>query len=108
VGRARGDVRENYSAPGIIFGLLVIVLMIGFRWHVGSDWGAYYMMYQLAGHVSFSGLTDLGDPGYMLLNGVAQSLGADIWLVNLFCGAVFTWGLYQLARIQPDPWLALL
>ena len=32
----------------------------------------------------------------------------DLWLVNLVCGSVFIFGLFKLARLQPNPSLAVL
>ncbi len=48
------------------------------------------------------------DPGYQLLNWVAYEAGGGIWLVNLVCAAIFTWGLARFVSNQPFPWLAIL
>jgi hypothetical protein len=34
-------------------------------------------------------------------------VGGDLWLIDLVCGAVFVTGVYKLARLQPNPWLAV-
>jgi hypothetical protein len=50
----------------------------------------------------------LGDPGYQFFNWLAHAVGADIWLVNVACAAIFSWGLIRFAKSQPNPWLAVL
>jgi len=62
------------------------------------DAGVYSLKHQLA----------IGDPGYQALNWYVNRLGGELWMVNVIGGAVFSWGLYRLARIQPEPWLAVL
>lgn len=47
------------------------------------------------------------DPGYEVLNWAGQKLGADLWFPDLVCAAIFSWGLVQLARSQPRPWLVI-
>jgi hypothetical protein len=36
-----------------------------------------------------------------------QRLGFGFWAVNFVCAAIFSWGLLRFARVQADPWLAL-
>jgi hypothetical protein len=43
-----------------------------------------------------------------LLSWVVRRIGVEIWLVNLVCGTIFTWGLLRFAQAQPSPWLAVL
>lgn len=91
-------------------GAIVITLMIGLRYEVGGDWANYVRIFRLAEFNRLGALGGLqaGDPGYQLLNWLVLEVGAGLWLVNLVCAAIFTWGLFKLARIQPDPWLAIL
>lgn len=35
-------------------------------------------------------------------------MGYGVWLVNLVCAGLFTWGLVRFARRQPNPWLVIL
>lgn len=90
------------------FGAALIALLIGVRYEVGGDWGAYEQMLSYARYSDLLSTLDDGDPAYQLLNWVVARVGGEIWLVNLFCGAVFAWGLARLCRAQPDPWLAML
>jgi hypothetical protein len=81
--------------------------MIGFRYRVGADWTAYVAMFRMAEYADLPRMVSLGDPGYQLLNYIIQRLGAPFWCVNLVCGFLFTWGLYRLASVEPEPWLAI-
>jgi hypothetical protein len=109
-----GAVLNNSSATGrqpplapMLVGMLVMMLMIGLRFEVGADWVTYKFLFEFAGRVSLGRVIGIGDPGYELLDWSVQQLGFGFWAVNLVCAAVFTWGLLRFARIQADPWLAL-
>jgi hypothetical protein len=81
--------------------------MIGFRHEVGGDWGTYLRIFEQYRYEEFVPALTSTDPGYALLNWAAQRLGAGIWLVNLVCAAIFTWGFTKLIRREPNPWLCL-
>lgn len=99
---------RNEVRPLLLLGALLITIMIGLRYEVGGDWNSYKFMFSFAGHADLGRILTIGDPGYQLLNWTAQQVGAELWVVNLICGAIFSWGLYQLAKVQPDAWLAIL
>lgn len=92
----------------LIVGSILIAVLIGLRYEVGGDWESYEFWYSYARYADLFRMLQFKDPGYQLLNWVAQQLGLGIWLVNLICGAIFSWGLYRFARVQSDPWLAML
>ena len=92
----------------LVVGGLFIALMIGLRFEVGGDWFAYQRMYSFVRIATFEQILALGDPGYQLLNWLAVQVGGGVLLVNLFCGAIFAWGLLAFARVQANPWLAIL
>jgi hypothetical protein len=96
------------SHPLLILGALIIALLIGLRFKVGADWRTYDFMFSFAGRVGLGSALEFGDPGYQFLNWAVQNAGWQIWVVNLVCGAIFTWGLFRFCRIQPEPWLAAL
>ncbi len=79
----------------------VLVLMIGWRHEVGGDWAAYISNMELTVPQGFS------DPGFSLLYWLGRTTGGGIYLVNLICAALFSWGLLDFCRTQPRPWLAL-
>jgi hypothetical protein len=100
-----GEHRRDVTRLFFVLGAVILALMIGFRFEVGGDWKNYVRLFRF---VEFSGGNSIGDPGYYLLSLVAKQLNAGLWLVNLVCGAIFTWGLFRLAQAQPAPWLAVL
>ena len=94
--------------PFWILGGLAIVAMVGLRYKIGGDWVTYQFMFNYSSAVSLDRALEIGDPAYQALNWAVGQVGGDIWLVNLVCAILFTWGLFRLARLQPDPWLAVL
>jgi hypothetical protein len=83
------------------------VLLIGFRYEVGGDWGGYLRMYSDAGSLRLSNVVTSADPGYVLLNWIAHRVGGGVFLVNLICGTITVYGLILFVRRQPMAWLAM-
>ena len=111
---AVGAMREQPASAGapragilFLFGGLLTALMIGLRYHVGADWIPYEGIFADARHDKLGSLPAIADPGYYLLNIVVQQIGGQLWLVNLVCAAIFTWGLIRFAQAQQRPWLAM-
>ena len=110
VGAAREQPRSAGSAGAdILFriGCLATALIIGLRFHVGADWIPYEEIFADAKSESLGSLPVIADPGYYLVNIAVQWIGAELWLVNLICAAIFTWGLTRFAEAQERPWLAM-
>ena len=99
--------RQKSSSLFLVYAGVLIALMIGFRYHVGGDWWTYQRYFQFAKFATLGQLLRLDDPGYQFLNWLAQRLGGGVWIVNLICGFLFSWGLVRFARTQPYPWLCL-
>ena len=78
-------------------------MLIGVRYKVGADWSTYNFMFRYAANVSLGRVLTLGDPAYELVNWTVQQVGGAIWMVNLLCGAIFTWGLCAFAGHSPTP-----
>ena len=108
IARGRPGPDVPYFSPGLLIGMLAIVLMIGLRDTVGVDWVTYERIFQWVGVRDLEYVVQFNDPGYRALNWLVYQLGAGIWLVNLLCAAVFTWGFWRFARIQPFPWIAVM
>ncbi|MDQ3145317.1 MAG: EpsG family protein [Pseudomonadota bacterium] len=100
--------QRSRPRPMLALGALLIAVLVGFRYEVGADWQAYQRMFAFAGLANFDRILALKDPGYQILNWLAQQFGAGIWMVNLVCGSLLAWGLSRFARVQPEPWLAVL
>lgn len=96
------------AAPFLVPIGFLTALMIGFRYEVGGDWFNYLGIMERVSTAGLDELLEIGDPGYMLLNWIATRLDLSIWVVNLGCGLIFSWGLIRFARRQPNPWLAVL
>jgi hypothetical protein len=100
---------EVQRRRGVMLRLAAIfaVIMVGLRYRVGGDWGAYSRTFTYIGMMDLGGLLEVGgsDPGYSLVNWIASHLGAGIWAVNLVCGAALIAGIYKTAVRQPNPWL---
>lgn len=103
------DHRMRDNIP-LVFVMLVIMLMIGFRYRVGADWVPYQATFEFISSVPLDiALAKTPDEvGYTLLNWAAGQVGGGIWLVNLACAIPCTVGVMALCRQQPNPWLAVL
>jgi hypothetical protein len=98
--------RWRTSTPVLLLaGAAITWLVIGLRYKVGADWETYRFLFSYAGYADLWRALAVGDPGYQFVNWLVQHLGGGLWLVNLVCGLIFSWGLYSFARTQPDPWL---
>lgn len=105
----RGSDRgHRISSVFLLIGAILITLMIGLRYKVGGDWNQYEQLFAYARYSSISQMSEFGDPAYQLLNLLVANLGWDFWPVNLVSGGIFAWGLYRLAKTQPDPWLVMI
>jgi hypothetical protein len=109
-----GAIRERPRPAGsgradIAFraGCVATALIIGLRYHVGADWIPYEEIFADAKGESLGSLPVIADPGYYLVNIAVQWIGGELWLVNLICAAIFTWGLTRVAEAQQRPWLAM-
>jgi hypothetical protein len=87
--------------------LVIFALFIGCRFQVGGDWQNYIDNLEEASGRTFFQSIALGDPGYRLLEWLANELGFGIVGINLAAGVLFTYGLSVFCRNLPRPWLAL-
>ena len=87
--------------------ILILTLVIGFRYEVGGDWSNYFRYLSDAAYLSFSDLSGLEDPAYWALNILSVQLGFGITGVNTFAAFLFSIGLVMFCRSLPRPWLAL-
>jgi hypothetical protein len=111
---AAGAFAESWRPPGarkiglfFLVGALLMTAVIGLRFHVGADWTAYDAIFRQASLVPAERYLRAGDPGYQFVNLLVHRSGGGIWLVNLICAAIFTWGLTLFAAAQERPWLAM-
>lgn len=86
---------------------VLLTLMVGLRYQVGGDWGNYLPAVARASDHTVTQAIVSADPAYGLLNWLAAKSGLGIYLVNVVCAVLFSWGLVVFCRAQPRPWLAL-
>jgi hypothetical protein len=87
---------------------IATTLLIGLRFEVGGDWGAYQRMYDDIYFLSLPAAAGTTDPGYAAVNWLAIHTGTGIAFVNTVCAALFMGGVGRLAWRQPNPALAVL
>lgn len=87
---------------------VITFLMVGLRSGVGGDWDAYSEYLRIANTMSFLENLSASEPGFMLVNWAAGSIGFGVTSVNVVAGGLFTFGLYAFCKQQPSPALALL
>jgi hypothetical protein len=83
-----------------------LVLVIGLRYRVGCDWFSYIIILHKASR-GFLAALGAADPAYGVINLLSNRMGLWIWGTNLACAAIFVFGLVRLARLQPNPPLAI-
>lgn len=99
--------RRRPWSVGTISAAVAITLLVGFRYEVGGDWGAYVRHFEEIESHPLDEVIGLTDPGYVLLNWLSASLGLGIFGVNFVCGAIFAIALILFCKSLPRPWLAL-
>jgi hypothetical protein len=97
---------KTLEVSWLVTGLL-LVLLIGLRYEVGGDWGAYEAHYLNMLGAPLQEVLEQSDPGHYLLNWLAGKVNGGVYLVNLVSAALFSLGLVAFCRQQPRPWLAL-
>jgi hypothetical protein len=86
---------------------ILMVLMIGFRHEVGGDWYSYIEHFERMTDASIATILDERDLAYGFLNWLAAKSRTGVYLVNLLCAVIASWGIIVFCRAQPRPWLAL-
>ena len=86
---------------------LALTLLIGYRFEVGGDWGAYLRHFYSVQWLDLADVLQFSDPGYYLLNWLSMQAGGFIYAVNLMAGLLFSLGLVVFCLSLPRPWLGL-
>jgi hypothetical protein len=102
-----GRQTQHRYTPAVLAAALFLTIMIGLRYEVGGDWFAYLALLKHVRLLDLASALRASDPGYAFITWVAAQNGLGLWAVDLVCAAIFTWGLLELCRDQPNTWLAL-
>jgi hypothetical protein len=99
--------KRNFNLQWIIT-FIFLSLFIGLRHNVGGDWGSYLIYFEEIKYTNLSSIFNLAqDFGYAYLNWFVNKLGSQIYLVNLICGIIFSYGLCVFCIHTRRPFLAL-
>jgi hypothetical protein len=103
--------RVRNTRASVLFGWaatwLVLALLIGYRYEVGGDWGAYLGHYEGNYYLSFWDAVRRYDPAHGAINWLSYRMDWGVYGTNLIYGAIFSLGLIAFGRAQPRPLLAL-
>lgn len=105
--RFEGEVSVLRMPPQWLIIPIVLTFLIGFRVEVGGDWFSYLYHLEMLKDRDFLVVWELKDPGYQMLNYIAQNIGGGIYTVNLLCGLIFSVGLMLFCKKLPRPMLAV-
>jgi hypothetical protein len=103
------DMRAEKKTAFLITALAILTVMIGLRVWVGVDYANYLKAWNPADRMTLGKFLDFrpGDPVFYSMLWGLRNIGWPYWTFNLICGAVFSVGLVQFARRQPNSWLAV-
>ena len=102
------SLEERSWGLGFQLFFVLLLLLVGWRHHVGGDWGNYLPTIDAALQLSFAeGIAQSGDTAYNALTWLSAHAGAGIYGVNLVCALVFAYGLMVFCQNSPRPWLSL-
>ncbi len=87
---------------------IFLIIYVGLRHEVGSDWLNYINMFFVeVSHMNYTDALHQDDPLFYLLMVWVYKMGWTIHVVDLVCGILFVTGLVIFVRRMPNPWLAL-
>ena len=91
-----------------LFAIIYLCLFMGFKFHVGGDWGTYKNFFnEITTYKNY--YKDLNnDIGYYILNLFIYKLGFDFKILNLISSLISLLGLHFLAKKFPSYWLFFL
>lgn len=85
-----------------------LTITIGLRHEIGGDWVVYSAnlaeIYEQ--NLKLADVVASRDPAFAFLGWISEDLGED-YFVNMVSACIFTFGLMQFCRAQPQPWLAI-
>ena len=106
---SHADLRQRKPLGAMLLGCLVLIVMIGFRGHIGVDWNNYLRAWNIAPSMTLGRYLEYqrGDPAFYTMMWGLNRAGFPEWSYNLLCAIPFSIGLVRFARQQPNSWLAV-
>ena len=103
----RPDLRQGQQQSLLLFGLPALIVMIGLRDWVGVDWANYLKAWRAAEYMSLGKFLEFrpGDSLFYTILWGMRAIDWPYWALNLFCAVIFSYGLVQFSRKQPNAWL---
>ena len=98
--------RAGRPLMGVAAFYIFLWIFTGLRLEIGPDWTGYTYIFQGAQAEYWSATASDREPGFFLVNKVADALGWGLPGVNAICAALFLLGLYRFAATTANPWLA--
>lgn len=87
--------------------LIVLIVFVGLRFHVGKDWNSYLLNYKVISYLPILTIITGPEFGVGLLYWIGRNLGGGFVLVNAISAIVFCVGLFAFAWRTKEPFLAL-
>ena len=106
---AMPDARPDRKPGLLLVGLTVLIVMIGLRYWVGVDYANYLKAWRPADSMTLRQFLNFrpGDPLFYSVLWGMKNFGLPYWSFNAVCAAIFSIGLVQFSRQQPNGWLAI-
>jgi len=83
---------------------VLLILVIGFRDHVGMDWDGYANVLREFETSSLGQILVGKEPGFGFINWLSGQFGWGLYAVNVFAAAIFVIGLLAFLLRQPNAW----
>ena len=87
--------------------LVLLVVLIGYRFGVGCDWPTYQHHLAMAKGFGLKDLLAHGDYAHWAVYTITAQWEMGIYPANLLYAAIFCYGLKRLAASTSNPWLAI-
>ena len=102
-----GAVKHNRACKSLFFiSAMVLILVAGLRYYVGTDFGGYYRRYGKYADELWDRLTTLDEPGYAIVSSIARLILDDGWMA-IFLSSLIITGLILLIAFKRSDTLFL-
>jgi hypothetical protein len=99
ISRGHRDVRQLFY----IIWILILFIFVGFRLEVGCDWDGYKNIFEQLRYVDSIDAIQRREPLFQLANTLLHRFDLEYPYINVFCAFIFFFGMYIMAKREPDP-----